>query len=101
MKTIQLKISDKVYDKFLWLLSNFSKEEVELAIAKGFQSVSLSESRLRTERLKYIPTKSSPFFFVGGRPYPVTFFLGGTLGKLRPVAKQQPKYIECKYNQEY
>lgn len=28
---------------------DFSKEEVELAIAKGFQSVSLSESRLRTE----------------------------------------------------
>ncbi|MBL4710702.1 MAG: 16S rRNA (uracil(1498)-N(3))-methyltransferase [Flavobacteriales bacterium] len=28
---------------------DFSKEEVELAIAKGFKSVSLSESRLRTE----------------------------------------------------
>ena len=30
MKTIQLKISDKVYDKFLWLLSKFSKEEIEI-----------------------------------------------------------------------
>ena len=30
MKTIQLKVSDKVYDKFLWLLSKFSKEEIEI-----------------------------------------------------------------------
>ena len=30
MPTIQLKISDKVYDKFLWLLSKFNKEEVEI-----------------------------------------------------------------------
>jgi hypothetical protein len=30
MKTIQLKISDKVYDKFIWLLSKFSKEEIEI-----------------------------------------------------------------------
>jgi hypothetical protein len=30
MPTIQLKISDKVYDRFLWLLSKFNKEEVEI-----------------------------------------------------------------------
>ena len=30
MHTIRLKISDKVYDKFLWLLSKFNKEEVEI-----------------------------------------------------------------------
>lgn len=30
MKTIQLKISDKVYDKFLWLLSKFSSEEIQI-----------------------------------------------------------------------
>ena len=30
MHTIQLKINDKVYDRFLWLLSKFSKEEVEI-----------------------------------------------------------------------
>jgi len=30
MHTIQLKISDKVYDRFLWLLSKFNKEEVEI-----------------------------------------------------------------------
>ena len=30
MHTIHLKISDKVYDRFLWLLSKFNKEEVEI-----------------------------------------------------------------------
>ena len=30
MHTIQLKISEKVYDKFIWLLSKFNKEEVEI-----------------------------------------------------------------------
>jgi hypothetical protein len=30
MKTIHLKISDNVYDKFIWLLSKFSKEEIEI-----------------------------------------------------------------------
>lgn len=30
MYTIQLKISDKVYDKFIWLLSKFTKEEIEI-----------------------------------------------------------------------
>ncbi|QHI36298.1 hypothetical protein IMCC3317_16580 [Kordia antarctica] len=30
MRTIQLKINDKVYDKFIWLLSKFNKEEIEI-----------------------------------------------------------------------
>lgn len=30
MYTIKLKISDKVYDKFIWLLSKFNKEEIEI-----------------------------------------------------------------------
>ena len=30
MHTIQLKINDKVYDKFIWLLSKFNKEEIEI-----------------------------------------------------------------------
>lgn len=30
MHTIQLKISDKVYDKFIWLLSKFNKDEIEI-----------------------------------------------------------------------
>ena len=30
MHTIQLKINDKVYEKFLWLLSKFNKNEIEI-----------------------------------------------------------------------
>lgn len=30
MRTIKLKVSDKVFDKFVWLLSKFSKNEVEI-----------------------------------------------------------------------
>ncbi len=30
MHTLQLKINDKVYERFLWLLSKFNKEEVEI-----------------------------------------------------------------------
>jgi len=30
MRTIQLKINEKIYDQFLWLLSKFNKEEVEI-----------------------------------------------------------------------
>ncbi|WP_341226957.1 tRNA pseudouridine synthase A [uncultured Arcticibacterium sp.] len=30
MRTLQLRINDKVYDRFLWLLSKFNKEEIEI-----------------------------------------------------------------------
>ena len=30
MHTIRLKINDKVYDKIIWLLSKFNKQEVEI-----------------------------------------------------------------------
>ncbi len=30
MHTIKLKINDNVYDKLLWLLSKFNKDEVEI-----------------------------------------------------------------------
>jgi len=30
MHTIRLKINDQVYDKLVWLLSKFSKDEVEI-----------------------------------------------------------------------
>jgi len=30
MQTIKLKISDKVYDNLMWLLSKFNKDEVEI-----------------------------------------------------------------------
>jgi len=30
MHTLKIKISDKVYDKLMWLLSKFSKDEIEI-----------------------------------------------------------------------
>lgn len=30
MHTLQLKIDDKVYDKLIWLLGKFTKDEVEI-----------------------------------------------------------------------
>jgi hypothetical protein len=30
MHTLKLKVHDKVYDKLIWLLSKFNKEEIEI-----------------------------------------------------------------------
>ncbi|HCX99928.1 MAG TPA: tRNA pseudouridine synthase A [Bacteroidales bacterium] len=30
MQTIRLRINDKIYDKLMWLLSKFSKDEIEI-----------------------------------------------------------------------
>ena len=30
MQTVRLKINDKVYDKVMWLLSKFSRNEIEI-----------------------------------------------------------------------
>jgi hypothetical protein len=32
MHTIRLKVNDKIYDKLLWLLSKFSRDEVEIEV---------------------------------------------------------------------
>ena len=47
MHTIKLKIEDKVYDKLIWLLSKFTKDEVEII---------LEESSF-TETKKYLETE--------------------------------------------
>ena len=44
MHTIRLKISDKIYDKIIWLLSKFSKDEVEV----------ITESHEFIENKKYL-----------------------------------------------
>ncbi len=36
MRTIQLKVNDKVYDKIMWLLNKFSKDEVEIVCGNDF-----------------------------------------------------------------
>lgn len=48
MKIIQLKISDTVYDKFILLLSKFSKEEIEI-INKN-EDVNATKNYLQDER---------------------------------------------------
>lgn len=30
MHTLRLKVNDKIYDKLLWLLSKFNKDEIEI-----------------------------------------------------------------------
>lgn len=30
MRTVRLKINDKIYDRLIWLLSKFTKDEVEV-----------------------------------------------------------------------
>ncbi len=47
MHTIKLKIEDNVYDKLIWLLSKFTKDEVEII---------LEESSF-TETKKYLETE--------------------------------------------
>ncbi len=47
MHTIQLKINDKVYDNFLWLLSKFNKEEIE--IVSGNQDFISTKKYLQEE----------------------------------------------------
>jgi hypothetical protein len=32
MHTIRLKVNDKIYEKLLWLLGKFSKDEIEIVI---------------------------------------------------------------------
>ncbi|HEY3373352.1 MAG TPA: hypothetical protein VGK10_21085 [Prolixibacteraceae bacterium] len=32
MHSVKLKIDDKIYDKLLWLLSKFNKDELEIVI---------------------------------------------------------------------
>lgn len=47
MHTIKLKIEDKVYDKLIWFLSKFTKDEVEIILDEsGF-----------TETKKYLETE--------------------------------------------
>ena len=58
MRTIQLKIHDKVYDRILWLLSKFNKEEVE--IISGDQDFAATQEYLQKE-LKDIESGKATF----------------------------------------
>ncbi len=49
MHTIKLKVSDKIYDKFLWLLSKFSKDEIEILREERTQDNTLAKDYLKKE----------------------------------------------------
>lgn len=59
MRTIQLKIHDKVYDRILWLLSKFNKEEVE--IISDDQDFAANQKYLQKE-LKEIESGKATFY---------------------------------------
>ncbi|WP_165733637.1 tRNA pseudouridine synthase A [Polaribacter sp. 20A6] len=49
MHTIQLKISEKVYDKFIWLLSKFNKDEVEIVSESESSDFTATKDYLQQE----------------------------------------------------
>ena len=58
MHTIQLKISEKVYDRFLWLLGKFNKDEIEII---NDNNDFLSTRNYLQKELEEIQSSSSKF----------------------------------------
>jgi len=59
MHTIKLKISDTVYERFLWLLSKFNKEEVEILSEEN--DFTTTKSYLENE-LEEIVSENASFY---------------------------------------
>lgn len=45
MHSIRLKINDKIYEKVLWLLSKFNKDEVEIILEETEEESAFSNNR--------------------------------------------------------
>jgi len=58
MQTLHLKVSDKIYDNLLWLLSKFSKEEIEIIDDDDFAT---TQKYLQNE-LKEIDAGEAKFY---------------------------------------
>jgi len=58
MQTLHLKVSDKIYDNLLWLLSKFSKEEIEIIDDDDFAT---TQKYLQNE-LKEIEAGEATFY---------------------------------------
>lgn len=58
MRTLQLKINDKIYDKLLLLLSKFSKDEVE--IITDYDVFTTTQNYLK-EELEDIESRKAKF----------------------------------------
>lgn len=50
MHTIQLKIDDSIYDKFMGLLDTLPKDKVEITSDKDYPSISFEEAKKKVER---------------------------------------------------
>jgi hypothetical protein len=58
MQTIRLRINDKIYDKLIWLLGKFSKDEIE--IIPESEDFTRTQKYL-TEELDEITSKKASF----------------------------------------
>jgi len=56
MQTIRLNINDKIYDRLMWLLGKFSKDEVE--IIKEDKDFAANRSYLETELNEIVDGKA-------------------------------------------
>ena len=61
MTTIKLKVSDKILDKFIWLLNQFSKED--LTIIEEDESFNSNKENLKKE-LDYVESGKAKFHSV-------------------------------------
>jgi len=59
MHTIKLKIDDKVYDKLIWLLGKFAKDEVEIVME---ESTFLETKKYLDSELNDIQSNKANFF---------------------------------------
>ena len=62
MHSIKLLISDKVYDKFMWLLKKFSKDEVQIITEEG-QDYNKTKKYLENE-LKEMDSGEASFYTI-------------------------------------
>ncbi|MCD4691933.1 MAG: hypothetical protein K8R79_03370 [Calditrichales bacterium] len=61
MQTIKLKINDSIYDKIMWFLSKFNKDEIEI-ISENHEFVS-NQNYLQNE-LNQIETRKAKFYSI-------------------------------------
>ena len=59
MQTVRLRVNDRIYDKFLWLLSKFNKDEIEVIpetndFAKNQKYLSDELNEILSGKAKYI-----------------------------------------------
>jgi hypothetical protein len=61
MHTIRLKVNDKIYDKLMWLLSKFSKDEIEIDVEN---SIFTADQKYLEKELKEIISGEAKFIGV-------------------------------------